>query len=411
MIVFKKVRIPRGDFWLPVDVVVAGGLYAHIGKPGGVRVREKARIVEGEGMYLIPAPIDPHVHVREPGDDYKEDWVTCSKSALKGGIGTIFDMPNNRVPIVDSRTLMEKREIALKKSFSHFGLYIALTDKNGSELMDPLVQTGICGVKVYMHLTTGDLLVKSEDALMLAFEQPRPVLFHTGGPEGLERVLYLYKKAFQTHNSLPVIYLCHLSTVEEVRLIRKWKREYSNIVAEVTPHHLFLTHESYRGYRGVLPPLAGQSDVEALWEGIKDGNIDILGSDHAPHTIEEKQSMEPPAGFPGLETSLPLIFQAHMDGKLSLGDFSRLMRGKAIEIFNLKEERIIQEGGRADCVVMEEGEFSVGDGGYETKCGWSPFHGWRLRWKPVMTLLNGNVVYERGVFFKYPVFDLCCEKI
>jgi dihydroorotase len=409
VIVFKKVRIPRGDFWLPADVVVAGGIYAHIGKPGSVRVREKARIVEGEGLFLIPAPIDPHVHVREPGDDYKEDWTTCSKAALKGGIGTIFDMPNNRVPVVDSGTLMEKREIALRKSFSHFGLYIALTDENGPDLMDRLLQTRICGVKVYLHLTTGGLLVKSEEALMLAFKQPRPILFHTGGPEGLERVLHLYKKASRTNTSLPFIYVCHLSIMEEVRLIRRWKREYSRIVAEVTPHHLFLTGESYRGYGGVLPPLAGQSDVDALWEGIKDGSIDILGSDHAPHTVDEKQTMNPPAGFPGLETSLPLIFQAHMDGKISLGDFSRLTRGKAIDVFGLKEERLIQEGGRADCVLIEECFFCVGDDGYETKCGWSPFHGWRLRWKPVMTLLNGNVVYERGVFFKHPVFDVCCE--
>lgn len=410
MLLFRKVRIPHGDSWRTVDVAIQKGLYLDIQKSGTLQAPRGARIIEGEGSFLIPAPIDPHVHVREPGDDYKEDWSTCSKAALRGGIGTIFDMPNNRVPITDCRTLMEKRGIALKKSYASFGLYIALTEENSEVLKEDAVQQHICGVKVYAHETTGDLLVTSERALSSVFEQPRPVLFHTGGAEGLERILHVYRKAFRRLSLPPILYICHVSREEELRLLREWKRDYPGIVAEVTPHHLFLTAQSYKGYRRVLPLLAGQADVDALWEGVRDGTIDVLGSDHAPHTVEEKQSQNPPAGFPGLETSLSLIFQAHGDGRLSPGDFSRLTRGKALEVFRLNQSPAIRAGGRADCVLIEEQDFVVGEDGYETKCGWSPFQGWKLRWKPVMTVLNGNVLYERGAFYQYPPVDVCCPE-
>jgi dihydroorotase len=407
MLLIQSVYIPEGGEWAVRDVLIENGRYGSIGEAGRTSTAGVKRLVEGGGRYLIPSLVDPHVHVREPGYDYKEDWESCSRAALKGGVTAIFDMPNNKKPVVDMKGIHEKSAIALRRSNVDFGLYIALTETNGSALKRSDIQKAVCGIKVYYSKTTGNILVNSEEALLDVFGQPKPVLIHTGGAENLERVLQSYLRAVQQNKDIAPLYHCHTSTREEIGVISKWKKEYPAIIAEASPHHLFLDRDSYRGYSGVLPPLASKADQEALWQGVSDGTIDLLGTDHAPHTVEEKRRETPPSGFPGLETALPLLFNALMEGRFDLKTFLRFTSGTACNIFQLPRGAAVVENGAAECVLLEGGDFTIGDDGYCTKCGWSPFHGMQFGWKPVMTISHGKIVYERGRFHRQRIRALC----
>ncbi len=215
--------------------------------------------------------------------------------------------------------------------------------------------------------------------------------------------MYFYKKAAGTYSDLPVLYICHVSTGSEIELLKKWKKKYPSIIVEVTPHHLFLNRDDYKGLPGVLPPLAGRKDVEALWESVRDGTVDIMGTDHAPHTLAEKKGKNPPSGFPGLETAYPLLLTAWKNGKLTLRTLLKLTSRTAGSLFNISDRTCIKPGLRADFAVFREGDFVTGEEGYETKSGWSPFHGVMTAYKPFMTAVRGFAAYDGGFFYKNPV--------
>lgn len=406
MILLKDVYIPSENEWISRDIVIMDGVYRKISLPGELTSTGMKKVIECKGKYLIPSFIDPHVHVREPGFDYKEDWETCSKAALKGGVSAIFDMPNNKIPVTDKKRLDEKTLIAQKKSYVNFGLYIALTDENVDEIGSSDIQKAVCGIKIYLSKTTGNITVHTENALLNVFNQERPVLVHTGGIDGLKRILYYYEKASERFSMIPVLYICHVSTGDEVSLLKKWKKKFPRIHNEVSPHHLFLNTDNYHGYKGVLPPLSSSTDNEALWQGIYDGTIDVLGTDHAPHSIDEKKSQNPPSGFPGVETSVPLMLNAFKEKRITLVHLIRLTSGNIRSLFQMRGGSVIQENENADCTLLEETEFSIGEDGYVTKCGWSPFHGRKAFFRPIVTFVNGTIAYERGKFFKNQIHNL-----
>jgi len=285
MILMKGINIPRRGRWVKRDVLVSGGIYRAVEEAGGISGLRDAETIEGQvhgrERFVVPGAVDPHVHVREPGFTYKEDWETCSKAALRGGFSMIYDMPNNRKPITGLAALREKKEIALEKSLVDFGLYIALTEQNAGSIGTLSLSPDVCGIKVYASQTTGDILVESENALLNVFEQPKPVLVHTGGVDGLQKILAAYQSASVRNIHLPALYLCHTSTEDEVRIIKKWKKRYPGIIAEVTPHHLFLNEKTYTGPKRVLPPLAKKSDNEALFDAVW---ISRARDGHFPYT-------------------------------------------------------------------------------------------------------------------------------
>ncbi len=399
MLFISNVKVPDGDGWGERDVLIDRGRYKRICRPGISVPPPGSETLQGEGMYLVPGAVDPHVHVREPGYNHKEDWETCSKAALKGGVCAIFDMPNNKDPVAHYAQLTNKKKIALEKSLVNFGLYIALTDDNIDTVEDEKVQGVVSGVKVYLAKTTGGLLVRSDRALLAVFGQSKAVLVHTGGPEGLDRVLFYYGKAKRKYPSVPVLYICHVSTSEEVALIEKAKQEFHELFAEATPHHLFLHRKNYPDYGSVLPNLAGPEDAKLLLQAVERGVIDIMGTDHAPHTVEEKRSGKPPSGFPGLETALPLLFTSYLDGSLTLESFVRFTSSKARLIIRMGPAAV-EETNAADYVLLETGDFRVGADGYETKCGWSPFHGRKVKARVAATVMNGRLAYRPGSFSK-----------
>lgn len=413
MFILKNVYVPFHGKWKLRDVAIDGDLFIEISDqitPPENNGKAVKTIYLDYESYLLPAMIDPHVHVREPGFDYKEDWETCSKAALKGGVSAIIDMPNNKIPIDDIENLKLKDEIAISKSYVNYGLYVALTDNNSGQIAEGIFDDYICGVKIYMDKTTGGLIVNSVDTIKKALYQTKPVLAHTGGENGLLKLMEAAEDVFNKRGKIPSLYICHLYTTGEIEIIKHYKKKLPEIVAEVTPHHLFLNRDDYNGLSGVLPPLSSKHDQKVLWNALVEGLIDVVGTDHAPHTIDEKSSDRPPSGFPGLETALPLLFNSLIDGEISLNRLLEITSGTASKLFGIKDHGKIEVGRKANCTLLVRKDWTVGEDGYQTKCNWSPFDGKKLKSKVYLTIVNGNISYLDGSFRRGIIKRLCVRK-
>lgn len=329
----------------------------------------------------LPQLIDPHVHFRTPGLEHKEDWETGSRAAIAGGITTVLDMPNVVPPTTIERLLEEKIALIGKKASINYGLHFGATIDNFKEI--PNVLGRIASVKVYMNFTTGNLLVDDEEALKKIFSVAPLVSAHAED-EMIEKAIWLTKRSGNT------LYICHVYSKEAIDLIKKHKDKLP-IYVEVAPHHLFLNREEHNGPFYVMrPPLRGKLDNEALWQAIDEGVVDTIGTDHAPHLIEEKKGETVPFGIPGIETVLPLMLNAVNEGKLSIERLIDLMSVNPAKIFNIpvSEETYTE--------VDMDIEREVKNEDLKTKCGWSPFAGWRLRGWPVKVVINGEVVMENN---------------
>lgn len=376
----------------------------------------------------LPLVIDSHVHFRTPGKEYKENWLSGSQAARHGGVGLVFDMPNN-APSIDSlsrlkakRTLIEK-QLAKSEFPLKYRLYFGAADDNSAAVRRLKGNPWVCGVKVYMGATTGDLLVPDDDAIKRIFEAAQQagkiVALHAednylidqrtkifrgqrGGyihslvrsaPVALSAVQRVIKLMREAGNAA---YICHVSTKEELDAIRDAKQEGLPIYAEVCPHHLFFSMDDYAqlGCRiKMSPPVRTPEDHTALWQALNDGTVDVLATDHAPHLLEEKlQSVwRSASGVPGIETLLPLMLDSVNHGRLSLERLAELTHRNIVRIFELGE---IEGKTIVDMDVVKE----VQEDRLATRCGWSPFAGQRLRGWPVKVISGGReyACYENG---------------
>jgi dihydroorotase len=376
--------------------------------------------IDAEGkLTLLPGLIDCHVHFRTPGAEHKEDWATGAKAAINGGITTVFDMPNNspacstkenldaKIQLIDSQ--LKKAGIPLRYEL-WFG-----ADKNHLDEVGKC-KSEIIGVKVYMGSSTGDLIMNDREALEKTFQgaaQRNLIVAVHAEDEGIlaERkamfssetnpaihskirdrsaAIKATKEALELAQKLgTLVYFCHVSTAEEIDLIRQAKKNEILVYAEVTPHHLFLNEDDYAQWGTKVqmnPPLRTKYDQQALWDAIKDGTIDTIGSDHAPHTLEEKNHPygQTPSGVPGVETTLPLLLNAFHEGKISLEKIMELMRTNPLNIFDLHPND--------DAVLVDlEKRIEIKDEFLGTKCKWSPFTGRILKGCPVYTIVNGKL--------------------
>lgn len=372
------------------------------------------------GWLALPALIDPHVHFRTPGHEYKENWITGALAAIAGGVTTVFDMPNNLPATIDTLSLKNKNEIVtaqLNKTGiplrHHF--YLGATPNNIEEIEKN--KDKIIGIKMFMGSSTGNLLTDKIDEQEKIFQKAAPlnliVAVHAEDEIEIKKNKEIIKnprvadhskirsrlaasKALTQALSLgkkygTKLYIYHISTKDEVELIRKAKSENIKVFAEVCPHHLFLREKDY-AYLGAKaqmnPPLRTYTDQLALWQGIKDGTIDTIGTDHAPHTIAEKLKPYPlsPSGVPGIETYLPLLLNAYHEDKITLTKIVELTSANAKKIFNLPENN--------DLVIIDFNiKKKIRNKSLKTKCHWSPFAGWVLRGWPVYTILK-NKIYK-----------------
>ena len=365
--------------------------------------KENVKIIDVEKKLIMPGVIDVHTHMREPGVIYKEDFRTGSKACAKGGITTFYDMPNTVPATTTLENLLNKKELAGKKSIVNFGIHFGGSKSNNiDEIRKVLEKKEANTVKIFMNVTTGEMLIEDDEILKEIFENSELVLVHAEN-EMIDKAVALNQKYGKG------LYVCHIPSEEELEKVieakknNKLNNEKHPIFAEVTPHHLFLNEEikeSNKRNKMLLrmkPELRKKSDNEFLWKAINEGYIDTIGTDHAPHLIEEKME-KVTFGMPGVETSLALMLTAYNEGKIKLPVIQKLMCENPAKIMKIVRRGKLKEGYYADVIVVDtEKEWIPGvDDTLESKCGWTPYENWKLKGKNIMTIVNGEIVYEKG---------------
>lgn len=343
----------------------------------------------------LPGLIDPHVHVREPGQTHKEDWDTATQAALAGGVTTILAMPNTKPPIFDATTLELALTAATEKARCDYAQYFGAGPANAAEVAR--LARRAAGLKMYLDSTFGELRLDDMTLWLEHFRRwpgPGPIVVHA---ESRSMAAAL---AFAQMFDQPV-HVAHVSRREEILLIREAKARGVRVTCEVTPHHLFLTAEDipvigreHPGRGEVRPRLASRTDVDALWQNLD--VIDCFATDHAPHTLAEKDSENPPPGFPGLETMLPLLITAVHEGRLTLDDLIQKSVINPRQIFHLPEQP------ETWVEVDEDARWEIRAADLYSRCGWTPFEGWQVRGRVTRVVLRGREALRDGQVLAAP---------
>lgn len=336
-------------------------------------------------MITLPGLIDPHVHFRTPGQTHKENFYSGTCAALAGGYTFVIDMPNNKRPIVSSKLLMEKKEIAKEQVVSDIGFHFGSLGDNLDEF-DKVVDK-VFGLKLYLNQTTGGFIINKESLTRIYDAWPhsakasgsKPILVHAE-----EYVIDLVIKVCSATKKKT--HIAHVSSAEELGKIIKAKKKGLPITCGVTPHHLFLSNLDARKlgpWGRMKPTLKSKEDIDFLWKNLE--WVDLIESDHAPHTRNEKLSDNPPFGVPGLETTLSLLLTACSEDEISLSEIVRLCHDGPAKVFGIKQDAKIE--------VDENEEWEVKGKKLLTKAKWSPFEGWKLRGKVKKVYLRNKLVF------------------
>lgn len=346
-------------------------------------------------MIQLPGLIDPHVHLRYLSS-HKEDFITSTKAALAGGFTTILDMPNNTEPITTFSRLQKKMDQAFDEVCCDLGFYFGSLGDNLEEFEK--VKDLVHGLKLYLNLTTGAFLIDEE--MMKAIYKKwyavtggsKPILLHAES-DVLDSVRRVLSETPQpTH-------IVHVSSEHELRQVMQLREEGFTVTCGVTPHHLFLSEEDEAklGAYGLMKPqLKSKKDQDFLWANL--AQIDIIESDHAPHTKEEKESDTPPFGVPGLETTLPLLLTAMNEGKLTQNDIINKCYSRVREIFKITDQS------NTFIEVDETEVWTIKNENLYTKCKWTPFDGREVRGRVKQVVIKGQKVFENGQILVEPGF-------
>ena len=377
--------------------------------------------IDADGLTLLPGVIDPQVHFREPGLEHKEDLFTASCACAKGGVTSFLEMPNTRPLTITQQALDDKLQRAQSKCLVNYGFFIGATPENLPDLLNAKPTPGI---KIFMGSAHGHLLVAQETAIDAIFAQgDRLIAVHAEDQARInerrkefagihdpaihsqiqdnQAALLATKLALKLSKKYQRrLHILHMSTAEEADLLRSDKPSW--VTAEVTPQHLLLNTSAYEKI-GTLaqmnPPLRSPHDNEVLWQALRDGVIDFIATDHAPHTLEEKALEYPnsPSGMPGVETSLPLMLTAAMQGRCSVAQVVNWMSTAVAKAYGIPNKGAIAPGFDADLVLVDLQTYrQVQREELLTKCGWSPFEGWNLTGWAHTTIVGGEIVYDKG---------------
>ena len=386
--------------------------------------------IDLKNMLVLPGLIDVHVHLRDEGKTYKEDFYSGTAAAAAGGITTVLDMPNNNPVTMSVETLRRRMKIAERRILVNVGFYSEFP-KNTKEI-EEIIKEGAVAFKLYLAEQIGGLNIDDDHALMEAFRivsnMNVPVAIHAEDRAALKRAEEEFKRAnrndieafLEAHsenievkavkrllniaqNTNLRMHFCHISTENGLKAIIDGKKIGMKITCETTPHHLFLsTHDLRRiGMLALtMPPLREKHHIAALWDGIKNGWINIIASDHAPHTLEEKKCKviwDAKVGIPCLETTLPLLLTQLKHKRLLITDIVKLMAEKPAEIFGLESRGYLKEGNNADLVVVDlDKKHKIDTSQFHSKAKYSPFEGWRVEGKPVKTFVGGRLIMDEG---------------
>jgi len=382
--------------------------------------------IDLKGLLVLPGLIDVHVHLRDEGKAYKEDFYSGTAAAAAGGVTTVLDMPNNEPVTMSAETLKNRMENAEKKILVNVGFYSEFP-KNNKEI-ENIVEEGAVAFKLFMVEQVGGLNIDDDNALLEAFrilsrlkvsiavhvEDKATIKKAEDKLKGVSRndieaflkahsesaeekaMKRLLNFAKQTNVHM---HFCHVSTEKGLRAVINGKKSGMPVTCEATPHHLFLSDDDLKriGTSALtMPPIREKHHLAALWDGIKNGWIDILASDHAPHALEEKKAKvvwDVKVGIPNLETMLPLLLTEVKRGRLSIADVVSLMSEKPAEVFKLRDRGLLKEGNKADLTVVDlKRKYEIEASKFHSKAKYSPFDHWIVEGKPVKTFVNGQLI-------------------
>jgi dihydroorotase len=387
--------------------------------------------IDATGLFLIPGVIDDQVHFRDPGLTHKGDIYTESRAAAAGGVTSYMEMPNTKPQTITQQALNDKYNKAEKLSLVNYSFYIGATNDN----IDQLLQTDrntVCGIKIFMGSSTGNMLVDNKDTLREIFSQASlPIAVHCEDEDTIQKNIKKYKQEYG--ESLPFsfhpiirsaeacykssslaaelaakhgtrLHILHLSTEKELDLFsKKIDRKKKQITGEVCVHHLWFNDSDYDKYGARIkwnPAIKTADDQNALFAGLLEGKIDIVATDHAPHTIDEKNNsyFRTPAGGPLVQHSLVTMLEFYHRGLISIEQIVDKMCHAPADIFQVSKRGYIEEGYWADLVLFKLIEpWEVNASNILYKCGWSPFEGQKFQSKIHTTIVNGNIVYTNEV--------------
>ncbi|MGB0428011.1 MAG: dihydroorotase [Flavobacteriales bacterium] len=408
------------------DVLIKNG---RIEKIASSITEPNAKIVDAKGKYLLPGAIDDQVHFREPGLTHKANIASESKAAAAGGITSFMEMPNTVPQALTQELLQDKYDIAKKSAFVNYGFFMGASNTNIEDVLKTN-QKNVPGIKVFMGSSTGDMLVDSEKTLDSIFSRsPMLVATHCEDEATIRANIEIYKAKygddvpFSAHPKIRSAEACYLSSSMAVALAKKHKTRlhilhistakeldlFSNtqaledklITAEVCVHHLSFDDSQYEEKGSLIkwnPAVKSKSDQDALWEGLLDNRLDIIATDHAPHTIEEKNNsyFKAPSGGPLVQHALPLMLDMTLEGRIGIERVVEKMAHAPARCFQVKDRGFIREGYFADLVLVEQSDWKVSKNNILYKCGWSPFEGRTFHHQISHTFVNGALVYEQG---------------
>ena len=401
------------------DVFISNGKISEVGDLSHI---QSDYIIDASNQYVLPGIIDPQVHFRDPGLTHKEDLHTGSMAAASGGITTFFEMPNTNPATTTIEKLNQKYDVASNKSLVNYSFFLGATSDNIDEIKN---LKNNCGLKIFMGSSTGTLLVDDDESLDRIFAScDRVIAVHAEDEDILKECSKLIKGTdFNNHiKARPVeaalkattkatklalkynkrLHVLHLSTAEEVQFIRKHKST-NLITCETTPQHLLMSapdiYNEIGSFAQMNPPIREKYHQEELWKGLLDGTIDCIATDHAPHTLEEKNLPygQAPSGMPGVETSLTLMLNEVSKGRIKLEKIVQLMSENPANIYKMKNKGFIKPGYDADITIVDMNkEKTILNESMKTKCGWTAFNGVKTKGWVQYTIVNGNIIYNDG---------------
>lgn len=397
------------------DVGVRDGKTAAI---GDLSQADAGTVIPARGLHLLPGVMDTQVHFREPGAEHKEDLESGSRAAVAGGVTAVFEMPNTNPSTTTPEAIDDKLKRAQGRMWTDHAFYVGASAENADDLAELERIPGTSGVKIFMGSSTGTLLVPDDETLLRAMKsgrrrvavhaedearlEERKHLAEQGGPEqhpiwrDVDTALLATKRAVAAaREANRPVHILHVTTAAEMEFLAGQK---DIATVETTPQHLTLEapdcYQRLGTYAQMNPPIrAGQLD--GLWRAVQDGVVDVIGSDHAPHTHEEKGKPYPssPAGMPGVQTLLPLLLNHASQERLSLARLVELTSLTATRIFGISGKGQLEEGFDADYTLVDlKHRWTVGEDWIQSKCGWSPFTDMQLTGKPMGTIIRGHRV-------------------
>ncbi|OXA82498.1 dihydroorotase [Flavobacterium aquidurense] len=426
-ILIKNAKIVNEGSIFEGDVLIENDLIVEISDSISLKTSD-CKVIDAEGSYLIPGAIDDQVHFREPGLTHKGDIESESRAAVAGGITSFIEQPNTVPNAVTQEILEDKYEIAAEKSFANYSFMMGATNDNLEEVLKTNPKN-VAGIKIFLGSSTGNMLVDKEETLEKIFSStPMLIAVHCEDETTIQNNLAAFKE--QYGEDIPVtahhlirsaeacyissskavalakktgarLHIFHLSTAKEMELFtNKIPLEDKKITAEVCVHHLWFTDEDYKTKGNFIkwnPAVKTAEDRAELWKALNDGRIDVIATDHAPHTKEEKMQsyLKAPSGGPLVQHAVVAMFEAHHQGKISVEKIVEKMCHNPAKIFKIEKRGFIKEGYFADLVIVNPSlPWSVKPENILYKCGWSPFENFTFKSRITHTFVNGEMVYN-----------------